>query len=695
MDEIGKLKIMFEADMRQLRKEIQNTKDKIERDAEKMGSSFGNKFKKGLAAVGGIFAFKKALDFAREAKNAARDAEEIRSKFNTVFSSLKSEANSLADEFSKSFGLAGSTARELLGNTGDLLVGFGFAEDQALELSKSVNSLAQDLASFSNYSGGGKGASEALTKALLGETESAKSLGIVIRQNTKEFANEVKQLQINKGLTEQQAKAIVILGEAYKQSGKGVGDYERTKNSLANTERRLQEQFKELKETLGNELVPVFKILIGQFSSMNNEIKDSNENLSTFQQIMKGLGGGAVAIVGTFKILAQYVIGVATSMKELFSFNFSGAIKNAENALKKMKNSFKEMGEGLHTLFDDPSFKISDTIKNYFTKYDEGSKAAGDSINQLSNTINESTEKQRDTFQKVFDDLKFLAKGYTDYRKQLIQEEYEQILKLTGDTINAEAWKNEQLKQLAEERKSFFDDPLQDSMDSEFEFMDELIAKDEERAAKRLEHEQTIADARQQIIDENAQREQETWDANISAASELGNALQNAFGRATDSFISKLIAALQVAIRIADAIERSQTAKGAAGPLGIISSILGFVGLFGHSGGEFIGVGGGNAMKLADGGSFRVPAGYPNDRFGPLYVESGEKVSVTPANRVADQDRMMSALVSRMEVMNMQLINLQSRGQKIKGDFNVHGSLKGTDIAISNTKGQKYLEKYG
>jgi len=115
------------------------------------------------------------------------------------------------------------------------------------------------LSSFTNFSGGAKGASDALTKAILGETESAKSLGIVIRQNTKEFRNEVAQLQKSKGLTEQQAKALVILDQAYTQSAKAVGDYERTKDSLANTERRLNEEFKEFQEDIGGQLAGTYK----------------------------------------------------------------------------------------------------------------------------------------------------------------------------------------------------------------------------------------------------------------------------------------------------------------------------------------------------------------------------------------------------------------------------------------------------
>ena len=106
----------------------------------------------------------------------ASDFEETNAKFKTVFSSIQAEAEQTAKVFADSFGLSDLAAKQLLADTGDLLVGFGFTEKSALDLSKQVNELAVDLASFTNFSGGAEGASAAVTKALLGERESIQSL---------------------------------------------------------------------------------------------------------------------------------------------------------------------------------------------------------------------------------------------------------------------------------------------------------------------------------------------------------------------------------------------------------------------------------------------------------------------------------------------------------------------------------------
>jgi hypothetical protein len=212
--------------------------------------------KSAVVAAGSFYALKKAFDFTVELKNFARDAEETTSKFKTVFSSMEKVATSTAKTLAASFGLAHSTAMELLGDTGDLLVGFGFTERSALELSKNVNELAIDLASFTNFSGGAEGASLALTKALLGERESIKSLGIAITEaDLKGFATDQGLIW---GELDRVAKAQLTYELALKQSSKASGDFARTQDQLANQERILSERFKELKEDLGTALLPTF-----------------------------------------------------------------------------------------------------------------------------------------------------------------------------------------------------------------------------------------------------------------------------------------------------------------------------------------------------------------------------------------------------------------------------------------------------
>mgnify|MGYP003642915305 FL=1 len=178
-------------------------------------------------------------------------AEEISTKFDAVFASSKTAADAIANDLAASFDLADSTAKEMLANIGDLLTGFGFTGAEALEMADKVSRLGIDLASFTNYSKGASGATEALTKLLLGESEQAKSLGIVVRQGSDEYKNAVKAKQADLGVSLLQAKAMTALEMAVNQSNNAIGDYARTQEGVANRQRKANEAFKQAKEDIG------------------------------------------------------------------------------------------------------------------------------------------------------------------------------------------------------------------------------------------------------------------------------------------------------------------------------------------------------------------------------------------------------------------------------------------------------------
>ena len=130
----------------------------------------------GVGAVAGVAIVGIGASFIK----AAADAKETTNKFNTVFSGLQYEAKETAKVLAESYGLSSRESEKLLSDTGDLLTGFGFSQKAALGLSKQVQQMSADLASFQNLSGGTADASDRITKALTGETESLKQLGVIM-----------------------------------------------------------------------------------------------------------------------------------------------------------------------------------------------------------------------------------------------------------------------------------------------------------------------------------------------------------------------------------------------------------------------------------------------------------------------------------------------------------------------------------
>ena len=246
---------------------------KTQKQTNNVAASAKGLVKSLLPVAGAAMVFQKLAKFTAESAKAASDAQEITSKYNTIFKSVANESEAMAKQLADDFGLAGSTAMELLGNTGDLLTGFGLTAEEALNLSDQTNRLAVDLASFSNAQGGAAAVSAALTSAYTGEREALKTYGIVISE---EMVKTEMLKQAKEGLTfasTQQAKISATLTLAQKQSTNAIGDYSRTSDSAANVTKRLNEEIKESKEIFGDFVLesatPLKSALIDLISKMN------------------------------------------------------------------------------------------------------------------------------------------------------------------------------------------------------------------------------------------------------------------------------------------------------------------------------------------------------------------------------------------------------------------------------------------
>lgn len=218
--------------------------------------------------------------------DAASNAEETANKFNVTFSGIRDEADAVATNLSDNFGLSTVAAQDLLSATGDLLTGFGFTQESALGLADEVNQLAVDLASFTNFSGGAEGASAALTKALLGERESVKSLGISIL----EADVQAKVLELTQqGLTfetERQAKAYATLKIAQEQSKNAIGDFARSQDSFANQTRIAQAAVEDLKVELGKQLLPIATQAVTVFGKIATALADDAKEFNNLKNII-------------------------------------------------------------------------------------------------------------------------------------------------------------------------------------------------------------------------------------------------------------------------------------------------------------------------------------------------------------------------------------------------------------------------
>lgn len=254
---------------------------------------------------------------------AASDAEETLAKFDTVFQDVGTQATATAENLSKNFGLSSKAAKQLLGDTGDLLTGFGFTGEMALDLSKNVNELAVDLASFTNFAGGAEGASAALTKALLGERESVKALGIsILDEDVKAKVASLRATGELRGETERQQKAYATLQIALEQSKNAQGDFARTQDSLANQTRIFRARMDDLAVTFGQILIPYAKKLVVGLTKLAEKFTALSSSTKSWILIAFGV----VAVLAPMLLFMGLVASSVLALGSAFTLLKAGLI---------------------------------------------------------------------------------------------------------------------------------------------------------------------------------------------------------------------------------------------------------------------------------------------------------------------------------------------------------------------------------
>ena len=319
MTDIGSIRAFITADSTDYDQKLDKAGKKAESFSKRAQKSF-DKVGKGLSSIGRGLTVGLTLPLAAASAGfikLASDAEETSQKFDVVFASVAVSANEMADSLAASFGFAADESRDLLGTTGDLLTGFGFSQEAALDLAFQVNTLSADLASFSNIEGGSARASEALTKALLGETEQAKALGVVIRQDSDEFRDLVKVQMDSHGMSLLQAKAIASLTIATNQSKNAIGDFARTADSFANQMRIMRAESRDMAVSFGKQLLPVAKALLSwarDISEAWGELNPRTQRLAIIIGAVAGAIGPLLFVAG--KIVSGFgtLIGLAGTL---------------------------------------------------------------------------------------------------------------------------------------------------------------------------------------------------------------------------------------------------------------------------------------------------------------------------------------------------------------------------------------------
>jgi len=260
----------------------------------------------------------------------ASDLEETRDKFNIVFRDIKVAANSAAKELADSFNMTNNESMRLLANTGDLLAGFGFTQQEALSLATQVNKLAADLSSFEGNQFSAAEASKVLTKALLGERDALIGLGIKIAEEDLKSYAEQKGLNVKE--LDRITKAQLTFELALKQSANAVGNIEKTSGSLSNQLVRVRKDLEDVAAELGVQLIPLAKSLASGLSNLTKFLsKFSDEQKEGALQV-----AGFAAALGPIISIGGRLVKAFAFLRKFFLGKFLPAMRLVASVLMNL-----------------------------------------------------------------------------------------------------------------------------------------------------------------------------------------------------------------------------------------------------------------------------------------------------------------------------------------------------------------------
>jgi len=326
-----------------------NFTDSLTRSQKAMGKFSSVAGTLGKATVAGLgVASIAAVTLGKDLVNLGSDANEARSAFETTFGESVPKLSGFVDEFANKAGLAAFELEGLLTQSGAILQGIEFTGEASADLSTKLATLAGDVASFSNVQGGAEPVMQAFTKALLGERESLKTYGIAIMEadvQTKAF--EMTGKSSAKELTKQE-KALATYELLLEKTTVQQGDLNRTQESFANKSRAAQAKLKDLKVTMGAELLPVVEEMLPVFVNLIEEIGphliDAIKAVAPFIAVVGELLGALappiIAIVTLLLTLLAPAFKKLTEMVDKFLAPFfTNLPKNFENMINRIINS--------------------------------------------------------------------------------------------------------------------------------------------------------------------------------------------------------------------------------------------------------------------------------------------------------------------------------------------------------------------
>lgn len=247
------------------------------------------------------FATDQLIRFWREVFTTSTRLDQLGKKSKTVLWEFEDEVRKTAKEVSISMWLTSNEFVEATTNVADLLIPMQFTREEASKMSTELVSLSGALSEWTWWQRTAEDVARILSKAMLGEREQLKELGIAIQEA------DVQQRLLEKwqkdltGTALQQAKAIATQELIFEKSTDAQEAFRTGGDSLIRKQQELQATLRWVKEEIAVALTPTILEITQELADMVTTTLNNEETMESLRITM-------IAIGETIKFLTEWII---------------------------------------------------------------------------------------------------------------------------------------------------------------------------------------------------------------------------------------------------------------------------------------------------------------------------------------------------------------------------------------------------
>jgi hypothetical protein len=297
--------------------------------ASKSLVSFGSK----ALAVGGL-----AVAGLTNAANAAGDLGEAVAATEVIFGDAADSVLAYGEAAADTIGQSNRAALQAAATFGTFGKAAGKTGEELATFSTDLVTLSSDLASFKNVEP--EVAVEALGAALRGESEPIRQFGVLLDDATlKQRALEMGLISTTTGTLPPAIKVQAAYAEILAQTTDAQGDFARTADGLANSQRTATARMEDAKAAIGQGFLPILTAVTEKAGALASGFSDLNTTTNGVASQVLAFGVVGLGAAGAISFLAGKALAAIDNFTKL-----GGALRGVDGGLSKLGKGVVGLG---------------------------------------------------------------------------------------------------------------------------------------------------------------------------------------------------------------------------------------------------------------------------------------------------------------------------------------------------------------